>query len=66
MSGARAIRVQDIPNGAVGRPVEFESMFNLVIFILTIVFVFTPLKLNSEFSFQLMDHMLDLEIWKFW
>lgn len=24
--GARAIRVQNIPNGAVGRPVEFESM----------------------------------------
>lgn len=23
--GARAIRVQSIPNGAVGRPVEFES-----------------------------------------
>lgn len=26
-SGARAIRVQNIPNGAVGRPVEFESMY---------------------------------------
>lgn len=26
VSGARAIRVQDIPNGAIGRPVEFESM----------------------------------------
>lgn len=26
VSGARAIRVQDIPNGAVGRAVEFESM----------------------------------------
>lgn len=25
VSGAQAIRVQDIPNGAVGRPVEFES-----------------------------------------
>lgn len=24
VSGARAIRVQDIPNGAIGRPVEFE------------------------------------------
>lgn len=26
VSGAKAIRVQSIPNGAVGRPVEFESM----------------------------------------
>lgn len=25
VSGAEAIRVQDIPNGALGRPVEFES-----------------------------------------
>lgn len=24
--GAQSIRVQNIPNGAVGRPVEFESM----------------------------------------
>lgn len=24
VTGARAIRVQDIPNGAIGRPVEFE------------------------------------------
>lgn len=24
--GAKAIRVQDIPNGVLGRPVEFESM----------------------------------------
>lgn len=29
VSGARAIRVQDIPNGAVGRPVEFESMHSI-------------------------------------
>lgn len=26
-TGARAIRVQDIPNGVIGRPVEFESEF---------------------------------------
>lgn len=26
-TGARAIRVQDIPNGVIGRPVEFESKF---------------------------------------
>lgn len=25
VSGAKAIQVQDIPNGALGRPVEFES-----------------------------------------
>lgn len=25
VSGAEAIRVQDIPNGVLGRPVEFES-----------------------------------------
>lgn len=25
VTGAKAIRVQDIPNGVVGRPVEFES-----------------------------------------
>lgn len=30
VSGARAIRVQDIPNGAVGRPVEFESMHSFM------------------------------------
>lgn len=27
--GARAIRVQSIPNGAVGRPVEFERKFRV-------------------------------------
>lgn len=29
--GARAIRVQNIPNGAVGRPVEFESMMSTLL-----------------------------------
>lgn len=28
VSGAQAIRVQDIPNGVLGRPVEFESELN--------------------------------------
>lgn len=28
VSGAQAIRVQDIPNGVLGRPVEFESECN--------------------------------------
>lgn len=27
--GAKAIRVQDVPNGVLGRPVEFESMCNI-------------------------------------
>lgn len=30
VSGARAVRVQDIPNGAVGRPVEFESKIQTI------------------------------------
>lgn len=34
VSGARAIRVQDIPNGAVGRPVEFESKIQITNFLL--------------------------------
>lgn len=29
VSGAKAIRVQDIPNGVVGRAVEFESMHHI-------------------------------------
>lgn len=36
VSGARAIRVQNIPNGDVGRPVQFESMHILLFFFTTI------------------------------
>lgn len=60
VSGAKAIRVQDIPNGAVGRPVEFESKKFLKMFNQQIC------KLFVFFLLQLMDHMLVLETWKFW
>lgn len=62
VSGAAAIRVQDIPNGAVGRPVEFESTFCLVsIFRNSFLFVLITNLLHK----QLMARMLVPEIWKF-
>lgn len=58
VSGARAIKVQDIPDGVLGRPVEFESKFKLFQ---------SFYKLFNNFEiFQLMDHELGQVIWKFW
>lgn len=61
--GARAIRVQSIPNGAVGRPVEFESKRKAFAFYLS--------RINNQFldwfyCFQLMGLKRDREILRYW
>lgn len=62
VSGARAIRVQDIPNGAVGRPVEFESMHSIALLEWNAIFW----RNNFSIFSQLMDRRRAQEIWRFW
>lgn len=62
ISGAGAIRVQNIPNGAVGRPVQFESMQIILLFILPQFYLISVFAGENKLYFMY-DWFLNFSRW---